>query len=151
MSELNASNDEIIAEFRANRGKVGGFYARESLLLLTTIGRKSGKQYTTPLSFIKDGDRLIVIGANIGSSKLADWFLNLVANPRVTVEVGDQRSQAVATMLSGHDRERLLEIMRRDWDASRALSPELPEMPIPEGGEIPVVAIILPSVDSHQG
>ncbi|HEX3246845.1 MAG TPA: nitroreductase/quinone reductase family protein [Chloroflexota bacterium] len=54
MAELGATNTEVIAEFRANRGKVGGFFAQDSLLLLTTVGRKSGTPHTNPLSYVED-------------------------------------------------------------------------------------------------
>src|SRR4051812_23529863 len=96
MSELGATNQEVIAEFRANGGKVSGFFARETLLLLTTIGRKSGNPYTTPLSYQRDGEDLIVTGANLASSRISDWYLNILASPLVTVEVGEERFQAHA-------------------------------------------------------
>lgn len=141
MSELNAGNEEVIAEFRATGGNVGGFYARESLLLLTTTGRKSGKSYTTPLSYEVDGNDLIVIGANLDSARVSDWYLNAVASPRVIVEVAGKQFKATATMLDGDRRNRLLARMQVAWNASRAISPELPELPLRDNGEVPVVAL----------
>jgi deazaflavin-dependent oxidoreductase (nitroreductase family) len=141
VSDLGATNAEVIAEFRANGGKVGGFFARETLLLLTTIGRKSGNAYTTPLSYHRDGDDLIVIGANLASSRISDWYLNILASPLVTVEVANERLEARATVLEGERRLHQLARMQAAWDASRSRSPELPEFPVPETGEIPVVAL----------
>jgi deazaflavin-dependent oxidoreductase (nitroreductase family) len=143
MPELGATNTEVIAEFRANRGKVGGFFAQDSLLLLTTVGRKSGTPHTNPLSYVEDEGQLVVMGANINSTKTSDWLLNLVANPVVTVEVGDGRHRALATVLMGDRRARILERMRAAWDQSRREHPELPEMPAAPNGEIPVVGLTL--------
>jgi deazaflavin-dependent oxidoreductase (nitroreductase family) len=142
MTELGASNAEVIAEFRAKGGKVGGFYAQDSLLLLTTTGRISGKPHTNPLSYIKDEGQLVVIGANLSSEKPSDWFLNLIANPVVAVEVGDRRFGATAIVLEGKRRTRILERMRVAWDESRRIHPELPRMPTRDIGEIPVVALM---------
>jgi hypothetical protein len=74
MAELGATNAEIIAEFRANRGKVGGFFQNDALLLLTTTGRKTGKEHTIPLSYIDDDAQLVLIGANLASSRVSDWI-----------------------------------------------------------------------------
>src|SRR5215217_3422781 len=143
MSELGASNAEVIAEFRANGGKVGGFFARDALLLLTTIGRKTGQQHTAPLSYIEDNGQLIVVGADLNSSRISDWFKNLLANPVATVEVADTRCLATAVVLDGKRRARILQRMRAAWDTSRGETPDLPEMPTRSDGEIPVVALTL--------
>ena len=68
VTELGASNAEVIAEFRGNHGKVGGFFADDSLLLLTTIGRKSDNEHTNPLSYVEDEGQLVVMGADLSSS-----------------------------------------------------------------------------------
>jgi deazaflavin-dependent oxidoreductase (nitroreductase family) len=143
MAELGASNTEVITEFRANRGKVGGFYAQDSLLLLTTIGRKSGNPHTNPLSYVEDGGQLVVIGADISSTKTSDWLLNLIANPVATVEIGDARYKALATVLTSDRRARIIERMRAAWDQSRQEHPELSEMRARANGDIPVVALTL--------
>jgi len=140
VAELGASNAEVIAEFRANGGKVSGFFENDRLLLLTTLGRKSGKAYTTPLSYVEDGGELVVIGANLASSKLSDWYLNILANPDVTVEVGDRRFKARACIVDGERRGRIVAGARAAWDASREQHPDLPELPVREDGTIPVVA-----------
>ena len=99
-------NDAIISEFRANGGKVGGSWEGRDLLLLTTAGRKTGRRSTTPVAFVRDGDRLLVFGSHGGAPDHPDWFKNLVADPRVTVEVGQEGYQATATPLEGQERDR---------------------------------------------
>ena len=107
MSERNEFNQRVIDEFRANRGKVGGQMASIPLLLLTTIGAKTGRKLTKPLAYTKDGDRIFVIASFAGSPNNPAWFNNLVANPAVTVEVGNERYQARAIVTTGADREQL--------------------------------------------
>jgi deazaflavin-dependent oxidoreductase (nitroreductase family) len=104
---VSSYNDSIIAEFRANAGKVGGHWEGRNLLLLTTTGRKSGRRHTNPAAYTRDGDRLLVYASHGGSPDHPDWFRNLVADPHVTVEVGTERYEAVATRLEGAERDRL--------------------------------------------
>ena len=139
MAELGASNAEIVAELRANAGKVSGFFEHDSLLLLTTTGRKSGKPHTIPLSYIEDDGQLVVIGANLTSEKISDWYL--LADPRVVVEVDNGRFMALASTVKGDRRDRILDRIRAAWEASRAEHPELPELPVREDGTVPVVAL----------
>ena len=100
------TNDEVIAEFRAHGGKVGGYWEGRDLLLLTTRGRRSGRPYTTPVVFTRDGDRLLVYASQGGADTHPDWYLNLVASPRVVVELGTEQFEAVATPLEGEERDR---------------------------------------------
>jgi len=106
-TERNEFNQKVITEFRANQGKVGGQFANRSLLLLTTTGAKSGKTYTNPLAYTKDGDRFVVIASFGGGPKNPSWYNNLVAHPEVTVEVGSERFKAKATVTTGEERQRL--------------------------------------------
>jgi deazaflavin-dependent oxidoreductase (nitroreductase family) len=107
MPEMNEFNQQIITEFRANQGKVGGQFAGAPMLLLTTIGAKSGRAITKPLVHTKDGDRIVLIASFAGSPKNPAWFNNLVANPVATVELGAERFQVRATVISGAERQRL--------------------------------------------
>ncbi|TSE01456.1 nitroreductase family deazaflavin-dependent oxidoreductase [Skermania sp. ID1734] len=111
--DIKAINRRTIEQFRAG-GDIEGMH-RERLLLLTTRGRKSGNPYTAPLMFHPDGDRLLVIASNIGAPKHPDWYLNLDAEPRVTVEVGAETYDAVATPLEGEERERIWAMLKQTY------------------------------------
>jgi deazaflavin-dependent oxidoreductase (nitroreductase family) len=100
------TNEEVIAEFRANGGRVGGHWEGRDLLLLTTFGRRTGRTYTTPVVYTREGDRLLVYASQGGSPMHPDWYLNLAENPRVVVEVGAERYDALATPLRGEERDR---------------------------------------------
>ena len=106
MTNYTDYNNQLIEEFRANRSKFEGPGARP-LLLLTTTGAKSGQHYTTPMMYIPNGDRLLVIASNIGAPKHPDWYHNLVAHPEVTVEVGTETYEATAIVTQGTERQQL--------------------------------------------
>ena len=91
-------NQQIIEEFHANGGKVGGLFAGKPLLLLTTTGARSGKQRVSPLAYVADGDRLAIIASKGGAPTNPDWYYNLLANPIATVEVNEDRFQVKATV-----------------------------------------------------
>jgi deazaflavin-dependent oxidoreductase (nitroreductase family) len=98
---------QVVAEFRANAGRVGGPFERARLLLLTTTGARSGTPHTVPLAYLPDGaHQFLVIGSAGGSPRHPAWFHNLVANPHVTVEDGVFVSDALAVVLEGADRDR---------------------------------------------
>jgi len=105
--DFNAFNQPVITEFRANGGKVGGEAAGMPLLLLTTIGAKSGQPRIAPLAYTTDGDHIVIIASKAGMPTSPDWYHNLLANPTVTVEVGSERFQARAVVASGQERDRL--------------------------------------------
>jgi deazaflavin-dependent oxidoreductase (nitroreductase family) len=100
-------NRQVIEEFRANAGKVGGNYQGRPLLLLTTTGRKTGRMHTTPVMYLADGKGYCVFASKGGAPEHPAWYLNLVANPRVTVEVGTERFQAQATVVGPDERDAL--------------------------------------------
>jgi deazaflavin-dependent oxidoreductase (nitroreductase family) len=103
----NDFNTPVIAEFRANQGRVGGWFEGARLLLLTTTGARSGRPHTTPVAYLPDGgERLLVIGSAGGAPRHPAWFHNLVAHPVVTVEDGIFTYRATATVLSGAERDR---------------------------------------------
>ena len=90
-------NQAVIAEFRANAGRVGGYFAGANMLLLHTIGAKSNQPRTTPMVYVKDGERFVVIASKGGADSNPDWYYNLIAHPLVTVELGTEQFQARAT------------------------------------------------------
>jgi deazaflavin-dependent oxidoreductase (nitroreductase family) len=106
--DMRAFNEALIAEFRANGGKLSGRLANSSLLLLTTTGARSGQPRVTPLGYVRDGERYAVIAANAGAPRHPDWYHNLLAHPRVVVEVGAERFEATARDATGTERERLI-------------------------------------------
>ena len=103
----NDWNQTIIAEFRANSGKVGGQFEGAPLLLLTTTGAKTGRRLTSPVMYNTDGDRLLIFASKAGAPTNPAWYHNLVANPKVTLEVGTETFDATATVLRGEERDRL--------------------------------------------
>ena len=107
-------NQKIIEEFRANDGKVGGFFADNTLLLLHTIGAKSGKERINPLATFEDGDRLVVVASKGGAPSDPDWYFNVLANPVVNVEYGIESFQARADTTTEPERTRLYEKMENE-------------------------------------
>lgn len=107
MTSVNDFNKTVIAEFRANGGKVGGQFTNTPLLLLTTIGAKSGQTRTNPVAYTTDGDHIIIIASKGGAPTHPDWYHNLKANPMVTVELGREQFQARAIVAEGAERDRL--------------------------------------------
>ncbi len=93
-------NTQVIEEFRANGGKVGGNFAGAPLVLMTTTGAKSGAERTTPVVYFKDGDRVYVIASAAGADKHPAWYHNLSANPDLTVEIGEDKYRARATQVA---------------------------------------------------
>jgi len=100
-------NKQVIDEFHANGGKVGGSFEGAPLLLLTSTGAKSGKKYTMPLMYMPDGDRMLIFASKGGAPTHPDWYHNLVAHPEATVEVGTKTFDVTATVVTGEERERL--------------------------------------------
>ena len=107
MNDFETFNRQVIEEFRANEGKVGGPFEGAPLLLLTTTGAKSGKQRINPLAYHTDGERLVVIATKNGAPTHPDWYHNLVAHPDVSVEVGTESFEARATVVEGAERDEL--------------------------------------------
>lgn len=134
MADNNDFNQQVIAEFRANGGNVGGMFAGSPMLLLTTTGAKSGQPRTAPLVYTTDGDNIVVIASKGGAPTNPDWFHNLLANPVATVEVGTERYEAHARVTSGDERTRL-------YDAQATLMPGFAEYQRNTTREIPVVVL----------
>ena len=108
MSEMTDFNRAVIEEFRANHGKVGGGFAGATMVLLTTTGAKSGEKRVNPLVGLVDDGTLYVVASKAGAPTSPDWYHNLVANPEVEVEFGDDRFTATAVPItSGPERDRL--------------------------------------------
>jgi deazaflavin-dependent oxidoreductase (nitroreductase family) len=131
MSDWNAA---IIDEFRARGGKVGGQFEGAPLLILHTTGARSGKERVTPLVYQPVGDALAIFGSKGGAPTSPDWYHNLVANPKVTVEVGTETLERTARVADGDERERI-------WTAQKQLMPGFAEYEANTTRQIPVVIL----------
>jgi deazaflavin-dependent oxidoreductase (nitroreductase family) len=100
-------NAKIIEEFHANEGRVGGMFEGLPLLLLHHTGAKSGKSRVNPLAYQSDDGRYVVFASKGGAPTNPDWYHNLKAHPNVTIEVGTDTIDVVASEASGEERERL--------------------------------------------
>ncbi|MEI5100835.1 nitroreductase family deazaflavin-dependent oxidoreductase [Streptomyces sp. PmtG] len=132
----NEFNQRVIEEFRARGGQVGGPFTGQPLLLLTTVGARSGLPRTTPsVVYLPDGpDRLAVFASNGGAPAAPAWYHNLTARPLVTVEVGARTYQARATEATGEDRDRL-------WARQVADRPEFADFQARTSRRIPAVVL----------
>jgi deazaflavin-dependent oxidoreductase (nitroreductase family) len=128
-------NESVIEDFRSHHGQITkGPFTGRSLLLLTTRGAKSGRERTNPLAFTRDGDLIFVIASKGGAPTNPDWYRNLRANPRVTVEVGPERFEATASVAEGAERRRL-------YDLQATRMPAFREYEQKTSREIPVVVL----------
>jgi len=117
--------------YRLSGGRAVGRVWHLSILLLTTKGRKTGTPRTTPLCYFTDGDDLVVVASNGGMDWFPDWWLNLMSEPRATVEIGRSRRAVVARRASPEERERL-------WAALTAIAPGYLEYQRRTSREIPL-------------
>jgi deazaflavin-dependent oxidoreductase (nitroreductase family) len=131
-------NQNLMDDFRANGGRAtSGPFANVPLplLLLTTRGARTGEERTTPLVYTTDGDRYVIIASKGGAPTHPAWYHNLLANPRVTLEVGDEKFEAEASVVSDSaERDRL-------YDAQAALMPNFAEYQRNTTRRIPVVVL----------
>lgn len=130
--DIKEINKRTIEQFRAG-GPIDGMH-RERLVLLTTTGVRSGQSHTTPMMFVPDGGRVLVIASNMGAPKDPDWYVNLCVNPRVTVEIGDERYTADANPLTGDEYDRL-------WSDIKERNPFFADHEKQAARRIPVVAL----------
>ncbi|HKG28649.1 MAG TPA: nitroreductase family deazaflavin-dependent oxidoreductase [Thermomicrobiales bacterium] len=137
-TDYNQFNRKLIAEYRANGGKVSGIFAGAPLLLLTTTGAKSGQPRVSPLVYTTDNGRWVVIASKGGAPTHPDWFHNLRANPEVTVEVGTETFPARATVVEGVERKRLFDQMAAKMpnfaEYQRNTTRQLPVIVLERGG-----------------
>jgi deazaflavin-dependent oxidoreductase (nitroreductase family) len=110
VSDHQEWNRKIIQEFRDNEGKVGGDFDNAPLLVLHTTGRASGVNRENPMMYLAEGERIFVFASKGGAPTNPDWFLNLVATPAVTVELGTETFAATAHPLDGSERDRVYAI-----------------------------------------
>lgn len=134
MPEVNDWNSKIIEEFRTNAGKVGGPFEGAPLLLLHTTGKRSGASRTNPMMYLDLDGRRYVFASKAGADSDPDWFHNLVANPAVKVEVGEETYDAIATPLDDAERTRVYDEQARRY-------PQFAEYASKTSRRIPVVEL----------
>ncbi len=134
MSEFNDWNNQIIEEFRANGGKVGGQFEGAPLLLLHSTGAKSGQERVNPVMYLADGDSHVVFASKAGAPTNPDWYHNLIANPQASIEVGDRTVDVVACVADADTRDRL-------WSRQKELYPGFADYEAKTTRQIPVVLL----------
>jgi deazaflavin-dependent oxidoreductase (nitroreductase family) len=110
MSDSNDWNQKVIAEFRANEGRIGGGFTGAPMVLVHHVGRKSGKEYVIPVVYLPgdgDDDSIYIFASKAGAPVNPDWYGNLIAAGEATVEVGAGTYVATVTELSGDERDRV--------------------------------------------
>lgn len=134
MDDPNAWNKQIIEEFRANGGKCGGPFEGAPMLLLHTIGKRSGTERINPLVYQPDGDKFVIFASFAGAPKDPDWFNNLVASPETTIEHGTETLAVRARVTADGERDGY-------WSAQKAAAPQFAEYEAATTREIPVVVL----------
>jgi deazaflavin-dependent oxidoreductase (nitroreductase family) len=127
-------NGQVIEEFRANQGHVGGMFEHMPLVLVHHTGAKTGASRINPLAYMRDGDRYVVFASKGGAPTNPDWYHNLKAHPETTIEVGTDKLEVVAAEAEGEERERLFNTI-----AER--SPQFREYAEKAGRPIPVIVL----------
>ena len=127
-------NAPIIEEFRANGGKVGGFFEGASLLILHTKGAKTGRPQTVVLNHLPDGERFVVFGTKGGAPEDPDWVRNVLADPSPTVETGTETVAVRAAEITGPERDEL-------YARQVELRPVFGEYPSKTSRTIPVIGL----------
>jgi deazaflavin-dependent oxidoreductase (nitroreductase family) len=127
-------NSKIIAEFRANGGKVGGPFEGAPVLLLHTTGAKTGQQRVNPMMYQKLGDGYAVFASKGGAPTNPDWYHNLVAHPRVQAEIGTETVELDARVADAQTREPI-------WTAWKTAYPGFADYERNTTRQIPVVIL----------
>jgi len=105
--DFTIAGETHVRAYRETGGERGYIWNNATTLLLTTKGRKSGSEKTVPLIFLRDGENFVIIASLGGAPEHPVWYLNLVADPRITLQVKDKVFEAVARTAQSPERERL--------------------------------------------
>ena len=120
---------------RTSKGRLGGTLFKAPVLLLTTTGRKSGKERTVPLLYLRDGEALVVVASYGGDDRSPAWFLNLSDNPAVTVEIDGERRPMTASVVDAETKARL-------WPGLLAMYKQYEDYQRKTDRDIPVVRLV---------
>jgi deazaflavin-dependent oxidoreductase (nitroreductase family) len=134
MTMVKNWNDRIIEEFRANGGRPGGPFQGMPILLLHHTGARTGMVRVNPLAYQVDGDRFVVFGSKGGAPTNPDWYHNLRANPRATIEVGAETIAVLARVAEGEERERM-------WNRQKKVMPGFAAYEQRTRRQIPVIIL----------
>ena len=134
MSDRQDWNSKIIDEFRANGGKVGGPFEAMTLLLLHHTGARSGQERVNPVAYQAIDGGYAVFASKAGAPTNPDWYHNLVANPKASVEVGTETHRVTARVAQGDERERI-------WNLQKERFPGFAEYEQNTPRQIPVVIL----------
>jgi deazaflavin-dependent oxidoreductase (nitroreductase family) len=104
-------NTQLIEEFRANSGQIGGRFEGRHLIVITVTGAKTGMPRTVPLVYAPDGDNYLIFASYAGNDAHPAWYHNIVAHPRLQAEVGDDTFPVDARVLEGDERQRGFELL----------------------------------------
>ena len=115
--DVELFGEEHVRVYRKTGGERGYHWRGTTILLLTTTGRSSGEQRTTPLIHRVDGERFVVVASKGGAPANPSWYENLLADPDATVEVLDQTIPVRASTAEGEERARLWSLMVEVWPA----------------------------------
>lgn len=132
--DMNDWNQQIIAEFRENGGKVGGPFEGAPMVLVSHRGARTGTERTTPLMYLPDGDDIVIFASKAGAPDNPDWYHNLRANPDATAEVGTETVAVRARVAEGTERDDL-------WERQKAAYPQFQEYENSTDRVIPVVVL----------
>jgi deazaflavin-dependent oxidoreductase (nitroreductase family) len=138
VDDMNAFNRQVIDEFRANEGRVGGPFQGAPMVLLHTTGARSGEERITPLVYRSVNGDIAVFGSKAGAPDHPAWYLNLVAKPEVTVEVGTETYPVTARVAEGDERERI-------WEEQKRVMPNFAEYERKTTRVIPVIILERPA------
>jgi deazaflavin-dependent oxidoreductase (nitroreductase family) len=122
------------AVYRLTGGRIGGGLGDNPILLLHSVGRRSGKRYVSPLTYYRDGQDYVIIGSNWGRDNHPGWYYNLLDRPETTIQVGRKTHRVEAVVLNGAERERL-------WAEIAARHPQYPRYQGQTSRPIPLVAL----------
>jgi deazaflavin-dependent oxidoreductase (nitroreductase family) len=107
--DINSWQQQLIAEFRENNGKMSGMFEGWSLLVVSTIGARSGLVRSCMVARVEVGGQLIIVASAMGAPKHPAWYHNIRNNPKVTVETGTETYEAIAAIPSGAQRDKLFD------------------------------------------
>jgi deazaflavin-dependent oxidoreductase (nitroreductase family) len=120
--------------YRATGGKLFGRMGKSPILLLNTVGRKTGRKRTSPLLYVMDGEDFVIIASKGGAAAHPAWYLNLRANPEATVEIGDREVQVEAEVADPEEKTRL-------WQKMVEMYPAYDDYQRKTGREIPLLIL----------